>query len=285
MENEREALLRRVADAYLEIFPARGIEEELEQLPPGSYVAITCSPRRGIEATLDLCERLTRRHLRPVPHVSARLLIDGAHLRDVLARLDAMPVDSIFVPGGDVPEPRGTFSSSLEVLRLMAEIGHDFEDIGIAAYPEGHPFLGDQELLDNLREKQEFATYLVTQMCFDAETIIRWLGGIRASGVHLPAWIGLPGAVERARLLTMSIRIGVGESARFLGKHEGLGGRLLGSREYRPDDLLKGLAPVLNDPNYDIPGFHLFSFNQVDHSERWRRTVLEQLQCGSPHPP
>ena len=284
MEDIREALLRTVGDAYLEVFPDRGIEEKLELLPPGSYVAITCSPRRGIEATLDLSERLSRRHLRLVPHISARLLIDEAHLRDVLARLDALGVHSIFVPGGDVPEPRGRFSSSLEVLRLMAEIGHNFEDIGIAAHPEGHPFLGDQELLDLLREKQKFATYLVTQMCFDAETIIRWLAKIRARGVHLPAWIGLPGVVGRARLLTTSLRIGVGESVRFLGKHKGLVGRLLGSREYRPDDLLRALAPFLNEPSYDIPGFHLFSFNQVHRSEAWRRSLLERLKCGSSDP-
>ena len=45
-----DALLHILADAYLEIFPARGIEEKLEVLPAGSYVAITCSPRKGISA-------------------------------------------------------------------------------------------------------------------------------------------------------------------------------------------------------------------------------------------
>lgn len=276
-----DALRTRLANAYLEVFPAPGIEAELERLPPGSYVAITCSPRRGIGATLDLTERIAGLGLTPVPHVSARLLIDEAHLRDVLSRLHASGVDSVFVPGGDVPEPRGRFSSSLEVLRRMAELGHGFRDVGIAAYPEGHPFLRDDELLDGLREKQAHATYLVTQMCFDARGILRWLRRIRAHGVRLPAWIGLPGAVERSRLLAVSLRIGVGESTRFLGRQKGLVRSLLGKQAYRPDDLLTSLAPGLEDPVLDIPGFHLYSFNQVERTEEWRREALDALGRGS----
>jgi methylenetetrahydrofolate reductase (NADPH) len=278
MQDVRNALLRSVGDAYLEVFPARNIEEKLARLEPGSYVAITCSPRKGIEATLELAERLARRHLRLVPHISARLVRDEAHLRDILARLDALRVDSIFVPGGDVPHAKGRFSSSLEMLRAIAEIGHEFEDVGVAAHPEGHPFLGDRELLDTLLEKQPFATYLVTQMCFDVEATVRWLRDVRVRGVTLPAWIGLPGVAARAELLAISLRIGVGESTRFIKKQRGLLSRLLRNREYRPDALLRDLAPYLADPDYDIPGFHLFSFNQVDRTEGWRRQVLERLK-------
>jgi methylenetetrahydrofolate reductase (NADPH) len=279
MGDSRAALLQTVGDAYLEVFPARSIEEKLRLLPPGAYVAITCSPRRGIEATLELCERLSRRNLRLVPHIAARLLIDECHVRDVLARLAAMGVQSIFVPGGDVAEPRGRFASSLEVLRVMAEIGHEFEDVGVAAHPEGHPFIEGQRLLESLREKQEFATYLVTQMCFDVQAIIGWIADIRARGIRLPVWIGLPGVAEWTRLLAISLRIGVGESTRFLKKHKGLLSHLLRKTEYRPDDLLEGLAPYLIDPRYDIPGFHLFSFNEVERTEGWRRALLEQIRA------
>jgi methylenetetrahydrofolate reductase (NADPH) len=279
MQDVRGALLRTLADAYLEVFPARGIEEKLEVLPAGSYVAITCSPRKGIDATLDLCERLSRRQLRLVPHVAARLVVDEAHLRDVLARLDALRVDSIFVPGGDASQPRGRFSSSLELLRAIAEIGHGFEDVGVAAHPEGHPFLAERDLLAALAEKQELSTYLVTQMCFDPEATVRWLRHVRAMGIRLPAWIGLPGVADRTRLLATSLRIGVGDSVRFVKKQRGLVGRLLRNREYRPDDLLDGLAPYLDDPECGIPGFHLFSFNRVARTEAWRREMLDRLKA------
>ena len=45
-----------------------------------------------------------------VPHLSARLIRDAAHLEEVLARLQAAGVRELFVPAGDAPEPAGEFS-------------------------------------------------------------------------------------------------------------------------------------------------------------------------------
>ena len=39
--------------------------------------------------------------------VAARVVRDKSHLREILARLDAAEVESVFVPGGDAPEPAG----------------------------------------------------------------------------------------------------------------------------------------------------------------------------------
>ena len=51
---ERKALTQTVHDAYVEIFPTDTIEERLDALPPESYVAVTCSPTKGVEVTLDM---------------------------------------------------------------------------------------------------------------------------------------------------------------------------------------------------------------------------------------
>jgi methylenetetrahydrofolate reductase (NADPH) len=260
------------------VFPADGIEARLEFLPAGAYLAITCSPRRGIEATLDLAERLSkRRRLRLVPHVSARLVRDEAHLRGVLARLEELAVDSVFVPGGDVSRPAGRFGSALELLRAMAELGHRIAEVGVAAYPEGHPSLS-QELLDAaLAEKQPLATYMVTQMCFDGGATARWLARVRAAGILLPAWIGLPGAVDRTKLLATALRIGVGDSVRFLASKRQLAASLLARRRYQPDDLLEALAEPVEDAALGVAGFHLYSFNRVEETERWRAATLGAL--------
>ncbi len=271
-------LARRLRDSYLEVFPAPGIEARLETLAPGAYVAITCSPRRGIEATLALTEKLAKRQLRVVPHVSARLVLDAAQLREILARLEELAVDSVFVPAGDVAQPAGRFGSALELLRCMAEIGHRIGEVGVTAHPEGHPFLDDPTLFRALADKQRFATYMVTQMSFDTAAILRWLARVRRAGIRLPAWIGVPGAVGRAKLLRTARRIGVGESLRFLASHRSLALRLLGRRSYRPDALLRALAPRLDDPLYQIPGFHLYSFNQVEETERWRAALVAKLE-------
>ena len=57
-----------------EVFPAGGVEDAVgEWLPAGRTVTVTASPAKGLDATLDLTERLAGRGYRVVPHISARL--------------------------------------------------------------------------------------------------------------------------------------------------------------------------------------------------------------------
>lgn len=284
-ELHRDRLLARmVGQAYLEIVPTRTILERVAHLPQHSYVAITCSPAHGIEPTLELAAQLRalpeERRLKLIPHVAARMVRDKGHLREILARLHELRVESVFVPAGDAARPAGDYEDSLALLRDIAEIGHSIEDVGVAAHPEGHPFVDPAESLRLLREKQRVSNYLVTQMCFDADLLVGWLKRIRAAGVTLPAWLGLPGVVDIPKLLSLSLRIGVGQSVRVLKKQRGLVGRMLSARPYQPDELLAGIQAHLHEPGLDIPGFHLFSFNNVERTERWRQQTFARLDGG-----
>jgi methylenetetrahydrofolate reductase (NADPH) len=276
-------LAEMVKQAYLEIIPTSTILDRVAHLPPHAYVSITCSPVHGIEPTLRLAERLRalpeQRSLKLIPHIAARVVRDRGHLREILARLDAIRVESIFVPGGDSAAPVGDYDCSLDLLRDIAEIGHRIEDIGIAAHPEGHPLVDDASLVRLLLDKQPYATYLVTQMCFDPDALVGWLKRVRDAGVALPAWLGLPGVADIPRLLSLSLRIGVGRSVRVLKKQKGLVRRMISAKPYQPDDLLTGILKHLDDPGLNIPGFHLFSFNDVERTERWRLETLDRL-CG-----
>lgn len=273
-EPERLALARALQESYLEIFPSPGVEQRLDVLEPGSFVAITCSPKRGVDVTLDLAARLVARGFRVVPHLAARMVRDPVHLREIMSRLAGLGVDSIFVAGGDARLPLGPYATALELLRDIAEFDHPLRYIGVAAHPEGHPVVDPETLLRILAAKQALANYLVTQMCFDAGVLADWLRGIRARGINLPAWIGLPGVCDRSALLAISLRIGVGASLRLLRERGPLLRRLLGPWRYRPDDLLCELAPRLLEPGLGIAGFHLFSFNRVEQSENWRRRFI-----------
>jgi methylenetetrahydrofolate reductase (NADPH) len=281
----KDRLLAGMIDqAYLEIIPTSTILERVVHLPTHSYVAITCSPAHGIEPTLELTGKLRalpeERRLKLVPHIAARMVRDRGHLREILERLGELEVESIFVPGGDAAEPAGDYDCSLDLLRDMAEIGHSIDDVGIAAHPEGHPLVDDAELLRLLREKHPYATYLVTQMCFDSEVLVAWLRRIRDAGITLPAWIGLPGVADMTKLLSLSMRIGVGQSVKVLKKQKGLLGRMITARPYQPDDLLAGIQRYLGEAELHIPGFHLFSFNDVERTERWRQETLKRLNGG-----
>ena len=274
---ETEVLAHTVREAYMEVFPTDTIEAKLDVLEPGSYVAVTCSPTRGVDVTLDMSERLAVRGFKVVPHVAAKMVRDRTHLREIIAHLNDLPIISIFVPGGDADTPTGDYDTALSLLRDIAEMEHKFTEIGVAAHPEGHPAVDDDTLLNALLMKQEFANYLVTQMCFDADIVGSWLHTIRERGVHLPAWIGLPGVADRGSLLRTSLRIGVGDSLRYLKRNPKVAARLMLANEYRPDDLLMDLAPYLADPVCDIRGHHIYCFNQVEKTEQWRHSFLEGL--------
>jgi len=275
---ETDLLAHHLREAYMEIFPAPGIIERLDVLEPNAYVAVTCSPTKGVDETLALTERLVEKGFRVVPHIAARSVADDRHLARIVTRLNAIGIESVFVPGGDRDKPLGDFATALDLLRALADTDHGFSEIGIAAHPEGHPSVDDETLLAALREKSTFATYLVTQMCFDARLLERWLTTIRDRGVMLPAWIGLPGALDRAHLIRTSLRIGVGDSLRFLKKQGAVAAKLLASSTYRPDTLVHDLAAVQARKEAGIAGYHLFCLNQVAKTEQWRHDAIEALR-------
>lgn len=252
-----------------EVFPSSGIEDEVvEHLPPGAKVTVTSSPRRGIETTLRLGTELARRGFEVVPHVSARLVRDDEHLQSILQGLHDAGVLDVLVIGGDVEKPAGRFTSAFELLTAIAERGHGLEEIGIAGYPESHPFIGDEAAIRALTDKAPLATYVVTQLCFEPRTIDAWIEAVRGRGVQLPIYVGIPGAVERRKLLRISTRIGVGESARFLRRHGNVLARLLRGR-YGPGHVVEGLTQP-------IAGFHIFTFNELGPTERWRRAAVSR---------
>ena len=135
-----------------------------------------------------------------------------------------------------------------------------------------------EELIEQLLAKQEFANYLVTQMCFDAARINSWLREIRGRGVHFAAWLGMPGAADRASLIKTSLRIGVGDSVRFLKRQGKRAAQLMAAKEYLPDNLQLELASTIADPDLNVAGQHVFCFNQVERSEAWRHEFVASIR-------
>src|SRR5918994_5023493 len=145
-------------NSRFEILPLDGIEDQVrEHLPTDVKVTVTASPREGLEAALDLSERLARAGYPFVPHLSARLVRDRVHLEEVFARLKEAGVRELFVPAGDATEP-GEFQGAAELLAAMGEARSQFERIGITGYPESHHLISDEETIRAMFEKAEMAT-------------------------------------------------------------------------------------------------------------------------------
>jgi len=270
-----EALL---AEPRFELMPFDSFGDQMLQLPDGAQIAITTSPSLGLEATLEWAERAPEAGYEVIPHIAARYVEGPEQLEEVAARLTEAGITDLFVPGGDREEPVGEFESAHDLLRALEELDYEFDEIGITGYPEGHDFISDETLAEAMSKKEPYATYIVTQLCYDPDAVIAWLETIRKRGIELPVEVGIPGVLKYQRLLSISQKVGVGDSVNFLRKTSGILGfvrELLGSRgQYKPDGLIDGLAPYATDPDYGIAGVHIYTFNQVSDSEDWRHDRL-----------
>lgn len=254
-----------------EIVPLKGVEQQLAYLPDDAVVTVTSSPTKGLEPTLKLTALLAEGGRTVVPHLAARQVRDHAHLRDLLAHVTALELGEVFVVAGDATDPVGPFHGAVDLLRAMAEIGHDLR-VGVTGYPESHAFIPDESTIQAMFDKEPFASYVVSQICFDPAVTAQWVRAVRARGTRLPIYIGLPGAIDLAKLVRVSLRVGIGDSLKYLRKQSGTVAKLMGG--YRPDQLVDGLAATVAEPEMRIAGWHLFTFNEIRTTEAWRQQQL-----------
>jgi len=255
-----------------EVIPLDGTEDEvLEHVPREVTVTVTASPTRGLEPTLRLTSSLARHGYDVVPHLSSRSVTDAAEVAEIVDRLRGDDVRNVFVVAGDAEEPRGPFHGAIDLLEALAELGRPFAEVGITGYPEPHPLFDDRTAVAAMSAKARHATYVVSQVCFDPAVTASWIEGVWARGTRLPVFVGIPGAVPRAKLLRVSTRIGIGDSLRFLRKNGSFAGRLV--RGFDPDRLIDGLGAVVSTEK--VAGLHVFTFNDVADTEAWRRRRLD----------
>jgi methylenetetrahydrofolate reductase (NADPH) len=264
------ALARVLEDPTFELIPLKNVREQAAALPRGATVSVTASPGKGIEATVELAVELEAAGLRAIPHLSARMIRDRAHLAALLDRLEQAGIDRAFVVGGDADEP-GEFLDGLSLLRAMAELGRLPKDVGCPCYPQGHPDIPDEALAQALRDKAEYVRYMTTQLCFDPTAIERFIADRRAEGNTLEVKLGIPGVAEIPKLLSLSARIGVKDASKFVLRNYRFVGQLLrAGGVYKPSGLLRQLAPLIADPDAKVIGLHVYTFNNVAATESWR---------------
>jgi methylenetetrahydrofolate reductase (NADPH) len=258
-----------------EVLPTEDIEGiVLAHVPHEVTITVTASPRRGMDATIKLAERLSRQGYKVVPHLSARLIRDASHLKEILAAVNEMGAHDVFVIAGDAREPAGQFPDSVSLLEAMMQAGHGVRDVGVSGYPESHSFIDDDMTIQAMWDKRRIATYIVSNLCFDPRVVKKWVGRVRRRRVDLPIHIGMAGVADPAKLLRISTRIGVIDSARFLKGHSNWFLRMLQPGGYDPARFVNALQPDLAMPERKVAGLHVFTFNEIEPTERWRQGML-----------
>jgi methylenetetrahydrofolate reductase (NADPH) len=280
MRNKRSAatLTRLLEHARYEVLPTAATEDKvLEHLPRDRVVTVTASPGKGLEATFDLAERLTGHGYVVVPHLAARMVTGRTELQEIADRLVGKGISRVFVPGGDA-DPAGDYPDALALLQDLREIGSPFAHVGITGYPESHPTINDDLTIQSMWDKRRYATHVVSNLTFDPSVLSAWVKRMRGRGITMPLLLGLPGPVDRTKLLSMAGKIGVGESTRFLNTHKGTFARLAAPGGFTGEKFLQKCAAELSAPEMGVEGVHVFTFNQVAETEKWRAALLDQLR-------
>jgi methylenetetrahydrofolate reductase (NADPH) len=280
MRNKRTTatLVRLLENARYEVLPTASTEEKvLEHVPRDRTLTVTASPSKGLEATLDLAERLAGHGYATVPHLAARMVSGRSELVEIAERLRGKGITSVFVPGGDA-EAVGDYPDALALLEDLRDLGSPFAHVGITGYPESHPTIHDDLTVQSMWDKRRYATHIVSNLTFDPAVVRDWVRRLRARGVAMPLLLGIPGPVERAKLLGMATRIGVGESTKFLAKNKGLFARLAAPGGFTGETFLERCAPALGEDGALVEGLHVFTFNQIGETEAWRTDMLERLR-------
>ncbi len=270
-------MVRLLENARYEVLPTASAEDTvLEHVGTGQAITVTASPSKGLGPTLELAERLAAHGYTAVPHLAARMVRDRAELEEICSRLTGQGIDQVFVPGGDA-DPPGAYPDALSMLEDLKALGSPFSHVGITGYPESHPTISDDLTIQSMWDKRRYATHVVSNLTFDPTMLSTWVGRMRKRGITMPLLLGIPGPVDRTKLLSMATKIGVGESTRFLAKNKGTFARLAAPGGFTGERFLEQVAPSLSAPEMLVEGLHVFTFNQIAATAAWRRDLLEQL--------
>lgn len=272
-----QTLHRLLTHARYEVLPTASTEEKvLASVPIDVAVTVTASGAKGLEATLSLAETLAGHGYVTVPHLAARMISGRPELVEIRTRLAEAGITRVFVPGGDV-DPVGDYPDAFSLLEDLSTLAQPFEQIGIAGYPETHPKITDDLTVQAMWDKRRHATHVVSNLTFDAGSVKSWVERLRKRGVRMPLLLGMPGPIDRTKLLAMATKIGVGDSTRFLAKHKSTIARLAAPGGFTGQRFLEECASVAARPESLIEGLHIFTFNQIAETEAWRQDLLAKL--------
>jgi len=268
-----------VAAGSLEISPRElhRLGEVAALLPKDTCVYIPSLPGLPLSRTLEMVAALRAAGLDPVPHVSARRIIDKQEFRRFLRQcVEEYAVHRVLVIGGDEPKAKGPYNDSLDVLRegVIAEAG--IREIGVSGYPEGHPRIERQDLEKAFAEKlrladlQGLGLYVVTQFSFSPQRIVEFCAQLARSAPSVGVYVGIAGPSDPAALLRYAQRCGVSTSLRAL-RNLGTGiARLVVHTD--PQEQVAALAGYLQGREAgNVVGVHLYSFGGAVRTAGWMR--------------
>ena len=249
-------------------------------LPANTCVYIPSLPGLPLARTLEAVAAIRAAGLDPVPHVSARRILNEKEFGSFLKQaVEKHEVHRVLLLGGDEAKPKGPFADSLQILEsgLLADSG--IREIGVAGYPEGHPRISASVLSKSferkmqLARKQSLGLYVVTQFSFAPGRVVEYCAQLARKVPEVSIYVGVAGPTDPIALARYAQRCGVSVSLRAL--------RTLGSGIARlvtksdPREQLTAIARyALREPS-NVVGVHLYSFGGAVKTASWLRDLIQ----------
>lgn len=256
------------------------VHEAAAALPTGTSIYLTDLPSRQEAMLFRVATGIYMRGLKPVPHIAARNVASEKKLGDLLSRLAASAgVNRVMLIGGDCARGAGPYEQAIEMIESGVLEGSGITEVGIAAYPEGHPAISWDALRVSLRDKLEAAeraglkAHIVTQFSFDAWAVVTWLRVLRADGVNNQVRIGMAGPAGVPALLKFAQRCGVRASAKGLARNVTAIGKLLSLAT--PAEMVGDLAEAAASENLGEIAAHFYSFGGLAQTSKWVRDAKQ----------
>ncbi len=278
-------------DHSVELTPgdSRVIALAADRLAPRTLVSLTWIPGSNPMHMIAPAAKLRRAGVLVMPHIGARHLESRAQLERFAERLvGEARVDRVLIVGGDCAHPAGPFDSSLAVMQadILQRVG--ITRIAVAGFPEGNPHIPAKILDDALAAKADFASKnglqlsIVTQFCFAAEPIVKWIRRLRARGIDSPVRIGLAGPAGVVTLVRYALRCGVGNSIHVLTENPAFAKALV---DKGPEPIIREIAASIAQQGraeIGIAGLHFYTFGGCGRTLDWidaiksRKSVMAQ---------
>ena len=261
--------------------PPADIEALREFAPKGMPVFVSAVPSKPLMSGIEAAVQVRNCGFEPVPHIVARNFPSRQSAEELITRMvGEAGVRRALILAGDLDNPAGDLFDAKALIESGLLQKHGIKQIGISGYPEGHPRISQEKLLEALPGKLAAAkaagldVEIVTQFAFDAEAITNWVKQVRQGGHQERIRIGLAGPASFTALLRYAKRCGVKASTRGAARNTGLLKQMFGGMS-APDDIIRALA--LNGPKGylgDI-ALHFFAFGGIPNTARWGTTVSQ----------
>ncbi|KAK8119386.1 methylenetetrahydrofolate reductase [Apiospora kogelbergensis] len=200
-------------------------------------------------------------------------------VNDALQRAYKSGCTNILALRGDPPRNKEKWSATDENFRYARDLvshirqkyGSHF-DIGVAGYPEGTDDNKDEEqLLDHLKQKVDLgASFIVTQMFYDVDNFIRWVGKVRDRGITIPILPGIMPIATYASFIRRAKHMQCGVPDHFMSALESVKNDDAAVREVGKvlvADMCRKIVAA------GIPHLHFYTMNLAQAT----RLVLEEL--------